>query len=60
MTVFSIYSTNSLDSVEKKYKSGDYLKGTKQRNLSCRVCVRWYVGKTVLKAKQQIGKLLYI
>lgn len=45
---------------KKKYKSGYYLKGTKQINLSCPVYFRWYVGKTVLKAKQQIGKLLYI
>lgn len=48
MTFFSIYTTDSLDSVEKKinYKSRDCLKGIKWRNISGPADVRWYAGKT--------------
>lgn len=61
MTFFSIYSTDSLDFVDKEinYKSGDYLKGTKQRNLSCPLHARWCIRKTVLKVQTADWKIAW-
>lgn len=61
MTFFSIYSTDSLDFVDKEinYKSGDYLKGTKYRNLSCPLHARWCIRKTVLKVQTADWKIAW-
>lgn len=59
MTFFSIYSTVSLDFMDKKIIKVEIISRTPRRKISCLVCARWYIRKTVLKVQTPDWKIAW-